>query len=79
MSIRHYLVYHSKITWCLYALFMNKAEQIKSDCNYEIKPHLQNIVYNIKKSVWVISYLSTEKVQVRCLQKTYHVDTKTPC
>ena len=67
-----------KISCCLYASFVNSAKQIKSNCNYEVKPQLHNVAYNLKKNPWAISALSTGNLQVRCLQKTYRIDIKIP-
>ena len=55
-----------RITWCLYALFVINAEQIKLKCFHEIKPQLHNIACNLKKNVLAVSSLSTKKVQIRC-------------
>ena len=30
------------ITWCIYALFMEDEARVQQDCNYEVKPFLDN-------------------------------------
>ena len=49
-----------EITWHLYALFVNNAEQIKSNCNHEVKPQIHNVRYNLKKKMWATSSLSLD-------------------
>ena len=60
-----------KMSWCFYILFINSANHIKTNYNYEVKLQKHNITYDIKKNLWTTSALSMEKVQIRCLQKTY--------
>ena len=67
---------NGKIMCCLYALFINKAKQIKSNFNYWIKPQLNNITYNLKNNLWLTNSLFSEKVQARCLHMTYLVDAQ---
>ena len=67
-----------KVFWCLYALFVNGTEGIKKNCNCEVKPQTHNVAYNLNSNLWAISALATEQLQIRCLQKTYHVSVKIP-
>ena len=38
----------------------------------------EHVVYNLNRNLWVIRALATEKLQIRHLQKTDHVDVRTP-
>ena len=61
-------LYHTeKISWCLNALFIDIGKWITTNCNYEVKPQIHNVAYNLKKNLWMISALSTEKMKIRCL------------
>ena len=72
-------IYHiEKISWYLYTLFTVSAEWIKSYYNYKVKPQKYNVAYNLKKNLWTIGAFSTEKIQIRCLQKTYRINANTP-
>ena len=35
------------VSWCLYTLFVNDAEQIKMNYNGEVKPQTHNVAYNL--------------------------------
>ena len=52
-----------KLSQCLHALFLDSAKQIKTNCNCEVKPQWHNVAYNLKKNLWAISTLSSEKIQ----------------
>ena len=43
-----------------------------------MKPQTYNVAYNLKKNVWAISALASEKLQIWCLQRNYSVDVKMP-
>ena len=49
-----------KVSWCLYALFVNNAERIKTNSNCEGKLQIHNVAYNL----WAISALVTRKLQI---------------
>ena len=66
-----------KVSWCLNMLFVNGTEQIKANCNYEVKPQTCNVAFNLNRNLWAISALATKKLQILCLQKTYHINIKT--
>ena len=36
------------------------------------------MAYNLNRNLWAICALATEKLQIQCLQKIYHVNVKTP-
>ena len=44
---------------------------------YELKPQNHNVRYNVNRNLWTISALATNKLQIWCLQKIYHVVFKT--
>ena len=67
-----------KISWWFYALFINNAKQIETNCNYEVKPHMHNAAYNLQKNLWAVIALSTEKIQIRYLQKVYRTEIMAP-
>ena len=66
------------VTQCIYTLFTNSAQQIKKDCQYDIKHESYNVVYSLKRCLWVINSLSTEELQVRGLRRHYRVSIKPP-
>ena len=68
-----------KVSCHLYALFVNDAERIKMNCNCEVKPQTHSMAENLNRSLWPISALATEKLQIQFLQKTYGIDVKTSC
>ena len=43
-----------KMSWCLYTLIISSANQIKTYCNYGIKPQIPHIVYFSKKKLWAV-------------------------
>ena len=65
-----------KITWWLNALFVSNAEQIKSNCNYEVKPQLYNVTYNLKKNLWAVGTLSTVKFKLDACRRCTASPTK---
>ena len=67
-----------KLYWCLYTLFVNDAEWIKMNCNCEIKLQTHSVAFNLNRNSWAISALPTENLQILCLQKTPHINVKTP-
>ena len=50
MSIWYNLVSHRKMPWSLYALYVNRAEQIKSNCNCKVKMQTHNVAFNLNRN-----------------------------
>ena len=52
------------IEWCLYALFTNDLDKIKTNCIVKPKPHSTNLAHSLDGYLWAVSSVATEKLQV---------------
>ena len=62
-----------KISWCPYALFINSAKEIKSNCNYKKKPQKHNVAYTLKKNWGTVYGVNQNKMFAKDLQN-WHQD-----
>ena len=71
-----YLV--DKIDWCLYALFINDLTKIESNCKFVTTIRHTNLAHSLDGYLWAISFLATEKLQIRCIHQTSVVTIEPP-
>ena len=66
----HALYLVNRVEWCLYALFTNSLEKIKSNCI--VKPTLcsTNLAHSLDGYLWAVNSVAAEKLQIRCVQDT---------
>ena len=62
-----------KVQWCILALFQNDQEKISQLCKFDLSQRTGNLAHSLGGYLWAISATATEKLQVRCLKKTYIV------
>ena len=55
------------IDWCVYALFINDMNRIKTNCILKASPHATNLTHSLDGYLWAISPLATEKLQIQCV------------
>ena len=67
-----------KINWCIYALFTNDLNKIKKNCKVKTSVQNTNMAYSLDGYLWAISFLVTEKLQIRCMQQTSVVTIHPP-
>ena len=67
-----------KIDWCPYALFVNDLTNIETNCKFTTTIRHTNLAHSLDGYLWAISYLATEKLQIRCLQQTLVVTIEPP-
>ena len=67
-----------QMNWCIYALFINDEEQIKSNCILKTINQATNLAYSLDGYLWPISALATEKLQIRCVMETRVITIKPP-
>ena len=77
MQKLHKEIYYKKFPG-VYPLFVSDTEQIKTNCNCEVKWQTHNVAYYLNRNLLEISVLATTKLQKWCLQKTYCVNVRTP-
>ena len=67
-----------EVTWCVYALFLNDLQKIKSF--YKIYTCLQpvNLAYSLDGYLWAISALAMEKLQIHCVMNTRFITITPP-
>ena len=66
------------ITWCIYALFMEDEARVQWDCQYEVKPFLDNRAQSLSRYMWAISSIEQEQLQIRCLEETQVIQIRPP-
>ena len=64
--------------WCIYALFVNDKNQIKSNCFLKTLNQTTNLAYSLDGYLWAISALAAEELQVRCIMQTHVITIKPP-
>ena len=64
--------------WCINALFINDKEQIEKNCLLKTLNQTTNLAYSLDGYLWVISALTTEKLQIRCIMETRVITIKPP-
>ena len=67
-----------RINWCIYALFINDKDRINRDCKFQTELRTTNLAHSLDGYLWAISALAAEKIQIRCVTKTYVVDIYPP-
>ena len=67
-----------RVEWCLYALFTNSLEKIKSNCIVEPTPRSTNLAHSLDSYLWAVSSVAAEKLQIRCVQDTSVVTIHPP-
>ena len=50
-----------QITLCIFSQLINSVPVMKEDCRYYIKPQSHNLSHSLKRGLWAISALATEK------------------
>ena len=68
----------STVEWCLYALFTNSLEKIKSNCIVKPTPHSTNLAHSLDGYLWAVSSVAAEKLQIRYVQDTLVVTIHPP-
>ena len=66
------------VEWCLYALFTNSLEKIKSNCIVKPTPHSTNLAHSLDGYLWAVSSVAAKKLQIRCIQDTLVVTIHPP-
>ena len=74
----HALYLVDNISWCLYALFTNDLERIKTNCIVKPTPHSTNLAHSLDEYLWAVSSVVAEKLQIQCVQDTSIVTIKPP-
>ena len=77
-TLDHALYPVDHIEWCLYALFINDLDNIKTNCVIKPKPHSTNLAHSLDGYLWAVSSVPTEKLQFRCVQDTCIVTIHPP-
>ena len=67
-----------RITWCVYALFIDDEECIKRYCKYSITKVSGNRVISLGGYLWAVSSIKQEQLQVRCLEETHVIEIQPP-
>ena len=62
-----------RVQWCILALFQDDQENISKICKFDLSQSTGNLAHSLGGYLWAISATATEKLQVRCLKKTYIV------
>ena len=66
------------VTWCVYALFIDDEQHMKRDCKYTVSKVLGNKAISLGGYLWVVSSITQEQLQVRCLQETHMIEIQPP-
>ena len=66
------------INWCVYALFIDDHDRIRSYCLLKTLVRTTNLAYSLDGYLWVISALAAEKLQIRCVMETHMIMIKPP-
>ena len=74
----HTLYPVNHVEWCLYTLFTNSLEKIKSNCIVKPTQHSTNLAHSLDGYLWAVSSVAAEKVQIRCVQDTSVVTIHPP-
>ena len=64
--------------WCIYALFINDINKIKSNCILKPLNRTTNLAYSLDGYLWAISALAAEKLQIRCVMETHVITIHPP-
>ena len=64
--------------WCIYALFINDKDRIRSDSFLKTLNRTTNLAYSLDGYLWVVCALATEKLQIQCVMKTHVITIKPP-
>ena len=67
-----------RITWCVYALFINDEHRIKQDCKYTVSKVSGNRAISLGGCLWAVSSIKQEQLQVRCLEETHMIEIQPP-
>ena len=76
--LNHALYVVDHVEWCLYAIFTNSLEKIKSNCIVKPTPHSTNLAHSLDGYLWAVSSVAAEKLQIRCVQDTSVVTIHPP-
>ena len=76
--LEHALYLADHVEWCLYALFTNSLEKIKSNCIVKPTPHSTNLAHSLDGYLRAVSSVVAEKLQIRCIQDTSVVTIHPP-
>ena len=74
----HALYPVDNINWCLYALFTNDLERIKTNCIVKPTPCSTNLAHSLGGYLWAASSVVAEKLQIRHVQDISVVTIKPP-
>ena len=53
-----------QVKWCVYALFIQDQNRIKTNCKISTQIQTANMAYSLDGYLWAISTLATEKLQI---------------
>ena len=67
-----------RMSWCIYALFINDKEQIEKNCLLKTINCTTNLAYSLDGYLWAISALAAKKLQIRCVMETCVITIKPP-
>ena len=51
-----------QVKWCVYALFIQDQNRIKTNCKISTQIQTTNMAYSLDGYLWAISALATEKI-----------------
>ena len=67
-----------RMSWCIYALFINDKEPVEKNCLLKTINRTTNLAYSLDGYLWAVSALAAEKLQIRCVMETRVITIKPP-
>ena len=60
-----------KIEWCVYALFIRNQDLVREHCLIDLHIWHANLILNLDGSIWELSSLASDRIQVCCVEETH--------
>lgn len=69
-----------KMTWCVYAHFINDPSKIQQHCKIDLLNQTTSLAISLPNNIWVLGVHAPDKLRVSCLSKTeiYYINVEPP-